>query len=262
MNIVPKIADIFSNQTSQYLRKNITNGAYQNVQHYLDVQFRLLREDYLQPLRDGVQKLREIVRESRKLQRLNQRDNDQLPKDVIRRICRIESLSAYFGCSIEKNVPTEHGIVYEVRLSEDKNKKMNWDVCKKLLFGSLVCLSNDYFENMCLIGSICERDPKKLKNGVINVKFNIDFDDQLNEQIPFGNNFIMLETSAYFESYKYVLQALVSFQRDGENNFPFKENLVYCQNSKMSMPKYLTNTHVDFRYFIRLYFQTLLSELN
>ena len=74
MNIVPKLIDIFSDETSQYLRKNITNGAYQNVQHYLDVQFRLLREDYLLPLRDGVQKLREIVRESRQLQRLNQRD--------------------------------------------------------------------------------------------------------------------------------------------------------------------------------------------
>lgn len=52
MSIVPSFIDILSDQ-SPFLRKNITNGAYQSVHHYLDVQFRLLREDYLQPLREG-----------------------------------------------------------------------------------------------------------------------------------------------------------------------------------------------------------------
>lgn len=52
MSIVPSFTDILSDQTP-FLRKNITNGAYQSVHHYLDVQFRLLREDYLQPLRQG-----------------------------------------------------------------------------------------------------------------------------------------------------------------------------------------------------------------
>jgi hypothetical protein len=52
MTIVPTFADIITDQKS-FLRKNITNGAYQNVHHYLDVQFRLLREDYLCPLREG-----------------------------------------------------------------------------------------------------------------------------------------------------------------------------------------------------------------
>ena len=52
MSIVPTFADIITDQKS-FLRKNITNGAYKNVHHYLDVQFRLLREDYLSPLREG-----------------------------------------------------------------------------------------------------------------------------------------------------------------------------------------------------------------
>ena len=52
MTIVPTFADIITDQKT-FLRKNITNGAYRNVHHYLDVQFRLLREDYLCPLREG-----------------------------------------------------------------------------------------------------------------------------------------------------------------------------------------------------------------
>ncbi|CAG2235641.1 unnamed protein product [Mytilus edulis] len=38
-----------------FLRKNKIFGGYENLQHYLDVQFRLLREDFIGPLRDGIQ---------------------------------------------------------------------------------------------------------------------------------------------------------------------------------------------------------------
>ena len=254
MNIVPKIGDILTNQVKPYLRKNITNGAYESVQHYLDVQFRLLREDFLMPLRDGVQQLREIVRQAHQEGRINR--NNELNKDVMRRIRRIESLSAYFGCSIDTPVPTDHGIVYQVRLSSDRAKAINWDASKKLLFGSLICMSNDYFQTSCLIGCICERDPKKLRDGIIYVKFNIDFENEWNQQqsIDVGSNFILLETSAYFESYKYVLQALVSYQREGEANFPFKENLVFCKNKWMPMPKYLSTLPIDFRFVFSLKF--------
>jgi hypothetical protein len=64
MNIVPKLEDIVCNQ-EPFLRKNITNGAYKNVDHYLDVQFRLLREDFLRPLRIGVMEIRTKVEEMR-----------------------------------------------------------------------------------------------------------------------------------------------------------------------------------------------------
>ena len=38
-----------------FLRPNVIKGPYRDVNQYLDVQFRLLREDFLRPLRDGVQ---------------------------------------------------------------------------------------------------------------------------------------------------------------------------------------------------------------
>lgn len=254
MSIVPKLDDIISKEKSIYLRKNLKNEAYKSVHEYLDIQFRLLREDFLGPLRDGVQKLRSIVDEIRFVDRLNNgkdtSSNKMLSKDVMKRIAKIESLSAYFGCSIESSMPTDFGMVYQVRLNPDKAKSINWDASKKLLFGSLICMSDDYFEKRCFIGSICERDPKKLKDGIVWVKFNINVEDQLENEIDLGKNFIMLETSAYFESYKYVLQALVSFQRDGEENFPFKDNIVYCQNRFIPIPKYLTNMPIDFRYSI------------
>lgn len=38
-----------------FLRSNIKCGAYEDVEHYLDVQFRLLREDLIIPLRNTIQ---------------------------------------------------------------------------------------------------------------------------------------------------------------------------------------------------------------
>lgn len=270
MNIVPKFDDILSNEASQFLRRNITNGAYNDVYHYLDVQFRLLREDFLKPLRDGVQKLREIIREARfdteacsssnkqkKDQQKDQQDSLLLTNKVKTNICQIESLSVYFDCLLEGPLVTNVGMAYHVRLNADKTKSINWNVAKKLMYGSLVCMSNDYFEKSCLVGSICNRDADLLKQGIVTVKFNFDSDNYESDEngpkqqlaaAALSGRFIMLETSAFFESYKHVLQALVSFRRDGEANFPFRENLVYCQNRTIRMPNYLNlDSYLDLR---------------
>lgn len=37
-----------------YLRINLVDKAYTNIDHYLDVQFRLMKEDYVRPLREGI----------------------------------------------------------------------------------------------------------------------------------------------------------------------------------------------------------------
>lgn len=55
LSIVPTRAELLDR--CPFLRPNIVNGAYSDVEHYLDVQFRLLREDCFGPLRDGISKL-------------------------------------------------------------------------------------------------------------------------------------------------------------------------------------------------------------
>lgn len=49
------------------LRKNIVVGAYSDgVDHYLDVQFRLLREDFIHPLRENIIKYIRIKKKGEK----------------------------------------------------------------------------------------------------------------------------------------------------------------------------------------------------
>lgn len=45
---------IISHPEKPYLRRSIVDGPYKDAQHYLDVQFRLFREDLISPLRNGL----------------------------------------------------------------------------------------------------------------------------------------------------------------------------------------------------------------
>ena len=55
--IVPTVEDIV-NPIKCRLRPNVIKGRYKDVQDYVDVQFRLLREDYMVPLRQSVNQFR------------------------------------------------------------------------------------------------------------------------------------------------------------------------------------------------------------
>jgi len=57
---VPSAAEIQSDEPP-FLRANIIYGAYSDADHYLDVQYRLLREDFVCPLREGLRTLRDHV---------------------------------------------------------------------------------------------------------------------------------------------------------------------------------------------------------
>ena len=53
LSLIPTLEDIDINQ-AVYLRPAKIKGQYDSDEHYLDVQFRLLREDLIRPLREGI----------------------------------------------------------------------------------------------------------------------------------------------------------------------------------------------------------------
>ena len=72
ISILPSL-DKINREQKPFLRKSLTSGAYINVynayinaEHYVDTQFRLLREDFLQPLR---KRLIELKNSGRNAQR-------------------------------------------------------------------------------------------------------------------------------------------------------------------------------------------------
>ncbi|CAG2196953.1 unnamed protein product [Mytilus edulis] len=64
MSVIPGHNDVLN--AANFLRRNKVNGKYLNLDHYLDVQFRLYREDCVSPLRDAIMEFKQKDKESRK----------------------------------------------------------------------------------------------------------------------------------------------------------------------------------------------------
>ena len=54
IEILPQPEEIKNSHEKPFLRPNLKKGSYRDWNHYLDVQFRLLREDFMGPLREEI----------------------------------------------------------------------------------------------------------------------------------------------------------------------------------------------------------------
>ena len=205
-------------QERPFLRKNISKGRYENAEQYLDIQFRLLREDFLEPLREGIH---EIVQNVPRQQR----------KQFMRNYHSVRILSKEF---------TRSGIIHQVKIDVSRFDTSKWAQSKRLMFGSFLCLSDDNFNTM-LFATVSERDPEQLKQGIINIRF-------IEEQDVFGIEsrncvYQMVESPAYFEAYRHVLKGLKELD---ETTLPFKKYLLEC-SGEVDPPEYLRrdDTHEE-----------------
>ena len=197
-------------QEPTFLRKNIKKGRYEDVEHYLDVQFRLLREDFLEPLREGIYEI-----------------THKVPREQ-----RNQLMKCYQRVRIVGKELTLSGINYEVRFDVSQFGMTNWAQSKRLIFGSLLCLSKDNFETL-LFATVANRDPKDLQKG----KFYIQFLERQNvfEIERRQEQYQLVEAPAFFEAYRHVLKGL---QGLNETNMPFTKYLVEC-SAEVDPPEYL-----------------------
>lgn len=146
LSVIPTpcdITDVGSHDQGLFLRKNKVKGKYYNEEHYLDVQFRLLREDFLRPLRDGIQLLMDMPS-------VYPRDEDDRLKDI----------RMYDNVRILNPVYTSNGVRYRVKFDVLTFAGVQWENSKRLTFGSLLCLSKDNFKSFAF-ASVADR---KLEN--------------------------------------------------------------------------------------------------
>ncbi|XP_071084840.1 NFX1-type zinc finger-containing protein 1-like [Haliotis cracherodii] len=212
MSIFPNVEDIHPEE-KPFLRKNIDVGGYRDLHHYLDVQFRLLREDFIFPLRDGIAEYLTANVPGEKGQRL---------KDI----------RVYHDVQILRTVCSDGGLLHRIMFDVRKLRKIRWENSKRLIFGSLVCLSHDNFETL-LFATVSDRDPKKLQDGILDVL--LENDAALEDILSSDTRFVMVETSAYFEAYRHVLRGL-QMLHDGD--LPFEKYIVECE-SEVRSPRYL-----------------------
>jgi len=220
INVFPDAEDILSEEPG-FLRPNIVDGAYVSVYDYLDTQFRLLREDFLGPLREGIS------------QYINMTDKKRIKNNKSVRIYH----KVYFLKS--KLIKDRLGLI--VCFDPDKRlQNFNWEHSKRFMFGSLLLFSRDNFATI-IFATVMGRDLADLKNGKIVVQLNKDSD--LSDDL-FSVEFVMAESQVYFEPYYHVLKALQNMRH---RFFPMEKYIVRAQMSD-DPPRYLYSAGGDLLY--------------
>ncbi|XP_052076284.1 NFX1-type zinc finger-containing protein 1-like [Mytilus californianus] len=213
LSVMPKEDDML--YQTLFLRRNKAKGGYNDLDHYLDVQFRLYREDCIIPLREVYEEF--------------------ITKDIENQRFRLESGRIYRDVRIQTATSTslDHGEVFIIQLDDEHRKRIRWNNSKRLIFGSVLLLSFDRFKSL-LFALVSDSKPDEMREtGSFKIKI---FKTRTNQQIPRETPGILLEaTSAYFEAYHHVLTALQSIKED---TLPFHQYIVYC-NSSVDMPNYL-----------------------
>ena len=202
VTILPEAYEI-ARKPKVKLQANIIEGSYQNWSHYLHVQFSLLREDFISPLRKGICDYNRGYED-------RSRQNIRVYKYV--RI--LEPVCLYTGVGFQIQFDATYG----------HWRRIEWEHSRRLNFGSLLCLSSDKFATV-LFATVVSRDPKLLKDGILKVQFENANVSKLLEISP-ETEFTMVESTAYFEAYRHILNRLQNLE---ENPPSFKLYIVDCK---------------------------------
>lgn len=115
-------------------------------------------------------------------------------------------------------------------------RKVRWQSSKRLIFGSLVCLSYDNFESV-FFAVVTNREVNDVENGIIHVYF----ESQTGEVLGLSSDilFTMVESVSFFEANRHVLEGL----KEMKDLIPMSRYIVECQK-EVNAPKYLTASGV------------------
>ena len=221
MTVIPKTADI-KGTGDPYVRENLISRKYKNVDHYLDVQYRLLREDMVRPLRIQINELLH--------------NNSGPSDDKWKTITRVyEQVRVLYPCFAYDS------FVFKVSFDVTRLKNVKWETSKRLKFGSLVCLSPDHFETV-IMAVLLKRNIEELKQGICYLSF--ESDTWFNSSLNFAIVYEMVENPAYFDASKHVLERLKSIDT---GFLPFADYLTNNFERDIGCPEYLKdNPHYDF----------------
>ena len=212
ISILPTLNDIIQ---PPFFRANLRDSPFDDLDEYLDIQFRLLREDCLSQLRSG-------IREYYHLKYVNNQE-----------VRRLQDARLYKNVTLEEGKEvTLDGPVYTIKLDMNQVRNIRWERSKRMLYGSLLCILPLKYQAL-YFGIVQEFDSDTIKqNGTLKVMIKSQKDAPKLEK---GMILTVVESEAYFEAYRHVLRCLQTI-KPGE--LPFEKYIVLCHTS-VDHPLYL-----------------------
>ena len=216
ISVLPTIGDIHS-QAKPFLRVNKERGGYQDLAHYLDVQFRLMRHDLVAPLSEGIQEYR--------------RRQSGLSTGKSENRARF-----YHKVHILGPVCSRQSIAWRVQFDVKPYRGLPWRASKRFLHGSLICLSKNNFQTV-LFGTVADSHPKRLAKGILDIEFE---DREALVEYDHTDEFVMVESPAFYQAYRHVLQSMKTIMDDG---LAMSRYILDCQRA-IDPPTYLKQDSV------------------
>ena len=139
IDVVPGERQI--SQKERLIRRMPREGDLLTKSNYLDILFRLLHDDSIHDLRMGVNFMRNLI----------QGDNlskNQLRRNIKKKLKEETSVKIYDDIYIQNLEVIEGARCVQFKMNMDKKRFVDWRISKKLLPGSLVILSNDFFASL------------------------------------------------------------------------------------------------------------------
>ena len=218
MEILPSKKEITDPNHAQ-LRGLLKKGNYQTADLYLDIHFKLLREDMIRPLRQGIQNFLK-----------DQKEN------VRKELFMYEHVKI-----VDMDCDQKQGLLYRVSFKVCNVKdpsKIKWDRVQRLKFGTLLCVltygadGKPSFDRP-LWAVVAHRDEKELtEKNQISIKFKQGFqpDFEFNESY-----FVVESRQVYYEAYFHTLSVI---QHMTPETIPLKE-IILGNSLACKYPSYI-----------------------
>ena len=194
---------------------NKVTGQYTSTAEYLTLQFRLLREDFIHPLRCALHKLQEV-----------NEDED------------CHEVKVYENVRFDSGITCLPGVgtAFKVSFKIPGQEKVKWDRSKRLTYGSLLCLSDDNF-NTVIFATVAERNAEELKDGIATIK--LEGCDHYPLATSRERVYKMADSPGYYGAYAPVLRRLKQIINE-PSKLPFSKYFVEC-SSNVDLPLYMRN---------------------
>ncbi|KAI6651709.1 NFX1-type zinc finger-containing protein 1 isoform b precursor [Oopsacas minuta] len=226
MEILPSKSEI-TDPNHAKLRALLTKGSYPTAELYLDIHFKLLREDMIRPLRQGIQNFL----------------TDQ-KKNVRKELFMYEHVRI-----VDMDCDQKQGLLYRITFkvcNVNDPSKIKWDRVQRLKFGTLLCVltygadDKPSFERP-LWAVVAHRDEKVLTE---RLQISIKFKNGFQPDFDFNENYFIIESrQVYYEAYYHTLSVI---QNMTPETIPLKE-LILGNTTICKSPCYLNpNTVYQF----------------
>ncbi|RHZ60861.1 hypothetical protein Glove_350g174 [Diversispora epigaea] len=228
--VIPTHKEIISFPPPESIPINKIETPYSSIEEYLETHYKLLREDCIRPLREGIEDYiypKEDVKAKDNVKDGVKDDSNKLIDP------RRPSLRIYENINLVGVTYANVGVVHRISFRTQHGERIKWITSKRLIPGTLVIFTKDKFKTVKFATVVSRHESLLEKSWDLQIDVLFRPEDA---EFVLPEGYIMVEaTSSYFEAYRHVLNVL---QEMNPETLPFQEHIING-NGKIEIPKYL-----------------------